>query len=249
MSNYYVIPDIHGQAHKLTPLLIRILEDMNSDDTILFLGDYIDRGKESKEVIEMINNLKEQHHIITLLGNHDLLFYNAIMDLITSHNEQVLLDTVHLLRKNSLETLQSFDLPVELITTIHDLQLDAFTKVNGKSLVDLLKSKVNDWMNTKSFKEFQQFILQSEYYHETKDYIFSHSGGVHFLKPDEQSISQWLFSRDFKQRRFCTKTFVVGHTPIDGLEPTLKGQLLFCDTGSVFDKDKPLPFIKIEGVL
>ena len=80
-----MIPDIHGQAHKLTPLLIRILEDMNSDDTILFLGDYIDRGKESKEVIEMINNLKEQHHIITLLGNHDLLFYNAIMDLSLIH--------------------------------------------------------------------------------------------------------------------------------------------------------------------
>ena len=43
---YYVIPDIHGQYEKLNKLLNKIIDHKQPDDKIVFLGDYVDRGKD-----------------------------------------------------------------------------------------------------------------------------------------------------------------------------------------------------------
>ncbi|MGE5406503.1 MAG: metallophosphoesterase family protein, partial [Methanosarcina sp.] len=48
-------------------------------DRIIFLGDYIDRGSHSKEVIDYIISLKEKHFdIITLKGNHEAMLLDAL---------------------------------------------------------------------------------------------------------------------------------------------------------------------------
>ena len=44
----YVVPDIHGEYNKLMTLMGKINEEKRPEDTIVFLGDYIDRGKRSK---------------------------------------------------------------------------------------------------------------------------------------------------------------------------------------------------------
>ena len=51
------IGDIHGDVFKLN----RLLEQINPtpNDTLVFLGDYIDRGENSKEVIELLLNLSQ----------------------------------------------------------------------------------------------------------------------------------------------------------------------------------------------
>lgn len=56
------IGDIHGEVFQLN----RLLEQMNptKNDTLVFLGDYIDRGENSKEVIELLLNLSQNSKCI-----------------------------------------------------------------------------------------------------------------------------------------------------------------------------------------
>lgn len=68
------IGDIHGDVFKLN----RLLEQINptSNDTLVFLGDYIDRGENSKEVIELLLNLSQCLKCIFLKGNHENMLLN-----------------------------------------------------------------------------------------------------------------------------------------------------------------------------
>ena len=58
MKNRWVIPDIHGHIKTLKSLI----EDriaLSKSDVIYFLGDYIDRGPDSKSVIDFIMSLQD----------------------------------------------------------------------------------------------------------------------------------------------------------------------------------------------
>lgn len=63
------IGDIHGEIDKLNELL-RQLEPKKAD-TLVFLGDYIDRGKYSKQVVERLTELSKTINCIFLKGNHE----------------------------------------------------------------------------------------------------------------------------------------------------------------------------------
>ncbi len=71
---YYIIGDIHGQIFKLLKLMTMIEEKISDNDTIIFLGDYIDRGKDSYSVIEYLSGLSEKYKISFLKGNHEDMF-------------------------------------------------------------------------------------------------------------------------------------------------------------------------------
>ena len=59
MSNRLIaIGDIHGEIEKLNLLIEKLKPTLN--DTIIFLGDYIDRGKDSKAVISRLIDLKKE---------------------------------------------------------------------------------------------------------------------------------------------------------------------------------------------
>ena len=51
---YFIIGDIHGYFSKLKMLFDRISGEIRNNDIIIFLGDYIDRGPQSYEVIEFL---------------------------------------------------------------------------------------------------------------------------------------------------------------------------------------------------
>ena len=53
------IGDVHGRFNKLEGLLSKI--SPQPDDRIVFLGEYIDRGSESYEVVELLIRLKVFH--------------------------------------------------------------------------------------------------------------------------------------------------------------------------------------------
>ena len=63
------IGDIHGEVEKLNSLIDRL--DLQKQDKVIFLGDYIDRGMHSKEVIERILNLSKEIECVFLKGNHE----------------------------------------------------------------------------------------------------------------------------------------------------------------------------------
>ena len=70
------IGDIHGCATALRKL-IEIIEP-RSNDTLVILGDCVDRGPESAQVIEQILALREECRLIPLLGNHEEMMLNFL---------------------------------------------------------------------------------------------------------------------------------------------------------------------------
>lgn len=65
------IGDVHGCLPALETLLGAIRPQ--SDDTLIFLGDYIDRGPDSRGVIDRLIALQQECRLIPLLGNHDAM--------------------------------------------------------------------------------------------------------------------------------------------------------------------------------
>src|SRR5678815_719209 len=65
----YAIGDIHGCADELDDLLTRL--PLQSGSTLVFLGDYIDRGPKSRQVIERVLDLRRHFEVIALRGNHE----------------------------------------------------------------------------------------------------------------------------------------------------------------------------------
>ena len=73
-----VIGDIHGCCQELKGLITLLLDDGRyrpGHDKLIFLGDYIDRGKDSRSVIRYIRDLQKANgHVIALMGNHEDMF-------------------------------------------------------------------------------------------------------------------------------------------------------------------------------
>jgi serine/threonine protein phosphatase 1 len=69
---YYCVPDLHGRYD----LYIRIMQDLDKKDPtkIIFLGDYIDRGPQSVEIVEALRLYDGKHELVTLMGNHEQMF-------------------------------------------------------------------------------------------------------------------------------------------------------------------------------
>jgi len=84
----YAIGDIHGRYDLLNRMLIAINEDcaefpnQNSKPNVVFLGDYIDRGFQSKKVIDALIALQDQSLFepIFLKGNHEEVFITFLKD-------------------------------------------------------------------------------------------------------------------------------------------------------------------------
>lgn len=80
MKRIFAIGDIHGCAHTLENLLHKEMR-LSKKDHLFFLGDYIDRGKNSKQVLDIIIGLQnKKYNINTLMGNHEKTFINTCSD-------------------------------------------------------------------------------------------------------------------------------------------------------------------------
>ncbi len=72
MGNIFAVGDIHGALDNLIALLDQIDEEITPEDTLVFLGDYIDRGSQVYDVVEYLLGLKERYgHVVFLKGNHE----------------------------------------------------------------------------------------------------------------------------------------------------------------------------------
>jgi len=78
MKKIFAIGDIHGCANKLYALMEKIPIDY-ANDKLVFIGDYIDRGPQSVEVVTYLVDLKRHHpDIIFLKGNHEDMLQNYL---------------------------------------------------------------------------------------------------------------------------------------------------------------------------
>ena len=72
---FLAIGDIHGAIGALQRLLRRL--HPCPEDTLIFLGDYIDRGEDSHAVLDYLMDLESRHRCIFLKGNHEDMFLSS----------------------------------------------------------------------------------------------------------------------------------------------------------------------------
>ena len=212
----YAIGDIHGRHDLMIALLEKVRLDMISIRSrlrtkiptfIVFLGDYIDRGHESKQVIETLCNIKFDHtELIFLKGNHE----EAALKFLDMEQS----DTAWL-SYGGRETLASYGIscPSE--------GLDEISLINVKA----------------TFKEFLPshhlaFLEQLQSYWISGQYMFVHAGIDPKKPPEEQSDKEYLWIRDgfLSSIRKLPYIIVHGHTPEDS--PTWDGRRIGIDTGA-----------------
>jgi len=78
MNKIFAIGDIHGCLKKLEDLMALIAANPKRDK-LVFIGDYIDRGNFSREVVNYIIGTKSKFkNVVCLLGNHEQMFLNYL---------------------------------------------------------------------------------------------------------------------------------------------------------------------------
>ena len=109
---YDIIGDIHGHFNDLSALLKKLGYGISNrghyyhpDRQAIFVGDYIDRGKHSKEVVQLVRAMQENGSAIALMGNHE---YNAICFHTKGSNGEYLRPRSNQNIKQHSATLQSF---------------------------------------------------------------------------------------------------------------------------------------------
>lgn len=73
-----VIGDVHGCSQALVGLLAAI--DPKPDDCVVSLGDYIDRGHDSRGVLDQLLELSNRCCLVPLLGNHEEMLLNSLQN-------------------------------------------------------------------------------------------------------------------------------------------------------------------------
>jgi serine/threonine protein phosphatase 1 len=96
------IGDIHGCSAALRTLLEAIAPQPH--DTIVMLGDYIDRGPDSRGVLDLLRGLARQTWLVPLLGNHD----EMMLDVCRGRRDLL----IEWLLFGGQATLDSYDVPV-----------------------------------------------------------------------------------------------------------------------------------------
>ena len=81
----YAIDDIHGRTDLMDALLERISADISQADTersprIIFMGDYIDRGNHSRQVLETLSDMADARYKILQQINVAWIFLREIMN-------------------------------------------------------------------------------------------------------------------------------------------------------------------------
>ncbi len=110
----YAVGDIHGCYDKLKSLLSKL--PLSDEDLLIFLGDYIDRGPDSRKVIDYLLELKmnRQDKVIFLKGNHEKMF----LDYLNGKNKELFL------LNGGQSTIEQYE--EEGVLKIPDAHLDFF---------------------------------------------------------------------------------------------------------------------------
>jgi serine/threonine protein phosphatase 1 len=193
------IGDVHGCLPALEAILDRI--DPAADDTLVTLGDYIDRGPDSKGVIDALLAVAKKCRLIPILGNHEEMFL-AVVDGQISPADW--------LRVGGLATLQSYAPrpggadPSELASDVTAIPPEH---------IDFLRS-CRDYHETDT-----HLLLHANY-----------DPALPLAQQDRATI-RWRSLRDSVPGPHCSgKTAIVGHTPTRSGEIFDIGYLKCLDT-------------------
>lgn len=205
----YAVGDIHGCYSLLQEALDKIHRDMEkrspvSDIKIIFLGDYIDRGPDSRKVIdEFIKDPQDGIERIYIKGNHE----DTLLQFI---EEPSVLDSWQ--QYGGLETLQSYGVDLRLVYQGNNFVRDAFLSA----------------LSEKHLKFYQGLKTSCI----IGDYFFCHAGvkpGVS-LDSQEDDDLMWIRNEFLQYSGDHGKVVVHGHTPVK--EPEIWKNRINIDTGA-----------------
>lgn len=208
-ARLYAVGDVHGRDDLLQRLLHAIAADAaesNAQKSIVFLGDYVDRGPQSKEVVERLIGLDlPDWRIVRLRGNHD----QAVLDFIAT-------PSFYRVWRNfgAADTLLSYGVKPPRFD-----DENAFIEARGEFVAKCPRAHL-------------EFLNNLDYSYELGDYFFVHAGVRPGISLNRQSPEDMMWIRDdflMSNQRF-EKVVVHGHTPADG--PVVRPNRIGVDTGA-----------------
>ncbi|MFZ4125675.1 MAG: metallophosphoesterase family protein [Rickettsiales bacterium] len=194
----YAVGDIHGRAQLLQKTLAAIETDAAQHPahrTVqIFLGDYIDRGLHSREVVELLLAPPPKgHERICLMGNHE----EALLHFLDDPN--ILRDWANF---GGYATLVSYGVPIpESMSPERLIALrDQFARALPKTHLDFYKN----------------LQLRTS----LGDYLFVHAGIIPGLPLEEQKPEHmlWVRSPFLNYKGYFDQYIVHGHTPVKSPE-------------------------------
>lgn len=204
----YAVGDIHGRSDLLDSLA-RVIERAAAETSgqvlTVFLGDYLDRGIKSADVIERLATRDFPTPFIALRGNHEATFLNFLDD------PQILAEWRHW---GALETLVSYGVDVREVRL-------------GRGF-ETAQAELKSVLPTHHLKFLQETKLSCS----IGDYFFCHAGARPHVPLDAQSERDLLWIRDeFLTHADGFEQIVVhGHTPVQ--EAELLPHRINVDTGA-----------------
>ena len=179
MAKLFAISDIHGHLDEFISALSKVdLSDKNN--RLILIGDYIDNGLQSFQVISKIIELEEVYpnQIITLLGNHEEWFYDwLILENPTSSSFS--------------ETIKSFFSPEELTYIL---------KSNVNNFEAGVRNEIKNNIKFNPFINWFKKRYRDKRYYETDTQIFVHAG------IDEEAGKLW---KDLTSSEMFTNKFPI----------------------------------------
>lgn len=206
----YAIGDIHGRLDLLDALLGAIDEDDAGRGAarteLIVLGDLVDRGPESRGVVERLLALgAEGRPVRFLMGNHEQVFLKAL--------EGDLKALRFLIRIGGRETLLSYGITEE-----------EYRGLDYEDLARIFRERVPE--------DHIRFLAAFENWIEVGDYLFVHAGIRPGVALEDQAISDLCWIRDdfLKHRDSFGKMIVHGHSITEGVD--LRPNRIGIDTGA-----------------
>jgi len=189
------VGDIHGDLAALEMLFGR-LPTLTQDDTVVFLGDYVDRGPDSKGVVEWVRAFADRTpaRVVCLRGNHEDAWLQVL--------EEGWPEFVMPRGNGCLECLRSF----RGRSVPSDDEIPTYEELEEMFAGGFFPADVVEWMKT------------LPYFYEDEHAIYVHAGikrvGADFPHPREIEPKRallWIRDRDFFEN-YRGKLVVFGHT-------------------------------------
>ncbi len=206
----YAVGDIHGRYDLLHALEQKILTDAadhaKSVKTVIYLGDYVDRGPESRAVVEHLSTRPLRgFNAIHLMGNHEQTLLGFLRDPVAHANW---------LLYGGLATLSSYGVDSshqEAPSPLHQMARELRSRLPEHHL---------------------HFLEQLELYRVFEDYLFVHAGIRPGRPIQNQNPEDLLWIRDdfLRNRKRHAKFVVHGHQISD--EPDVRDNRIGIDTGA-----------------
>lgn len=223
-----VVGDIHGRMDLLDVLLAKFGPEILVEETkpdLVFVGDYVDRGDKSLEVLIRLRTLTESHgsEVTCLMGNHERMMLDFLDDP-TMHGKRWL-------RNGGLQTLASFG--VGYVTEFSE----------GPALIT-----AQNELSKAIPKGMEKWLRSLPMHFESGNVNVVHAGANPCLPMDRQDPHSLLWGhKDFlTTERDDGRRVVFGHTITE--VPFAKFGRISVDTGAVF-KDRLTAACIFEGVV